>query len=64
MLRALTHWESDGTSVSELVEDMSRNKCFFFQVRISHVLRLMSICYLFTDSPSYFNLNGKDLSGT
>jgi hypothetical protein len=25
----------------------------FFQVRISHVLRIMSICNLFTDSPSY-----------
>jgi hypothetical protein len=34
-----------------LVEDMSRNKCFF-QVRISHVLCFISICELFTDSPS------------
>jgi hypothetical protein len=40
------------TSVSMLVEDMSRNKCFL-QVRISHVLRFISICDLFTDSPSY-----------
>jgi hypothetical protein len=32
---------------------MSRNKCFL-QVRISHVLRFISICDLFTDSPSYF----------
>jgi hypothetical protein len=31
-----------------LVEDMSRNKCFF-QVWISHVLRFISICDLFTD---------------
>jgi hypothetical protein len=38
MLRVSTHWQSDGTSVSVLVEDMSRNKCFF-QVLISHVLR-------------------------
>jgi hypothetical protein len=29
MLRVSTHWESDGTSVSMLVEDKSRNKCFF-----------------------------------
>jgi hypothetical protein len=35
-----------------LVEDMSRNKCIF-QVRISHVLRFISICGLFTDSPSH-----------
>jgi hypothetical protein len=39
------------TSVSMLVEDMSRNKCFF-QVRISHILRFISICDLFTDSPA------------
>jgi hypothetical protein len=26
---------------------------FFFQVRISHVLRFTSICDLFTDTPSY-----------
>jgi hypothetical protein len=26
----------------------------FFQVRVSHVLRFISICVLFTDSPSYF----------
>jgi hypothetical protein len=32
---------------------MSRNKCFCFQVRISQVLRFISICDLFTDSPSY-----------
>jgi hypothetical protein len=31
---------------------MSRNKCFF-QIRISHVLRFISICDLFTDSLSY-----------
>jgi hypothetical protein len=29
------------------------NKCFF-RVRISHVLRFISICDIFTDSPSYF----------
>jgi hypothetical protein len=26
----------------------------FFKVQISHVLRFISICDLFTDSPSYF----------
>jgi hypothetical protein len=31
--------------------DMSRSK-YFFQVLISHVLRFMSICDLYTDSPS------------
>jgi hypothetical protein len=41
-----------GTSVSMLVEDMSRNKCFF-KVLLSHVLRFISICDLFADSPSY-----------
>jgi hypothetical protein len=35
-----------------LMENMSRNKCFL-HVRISHVLRFISICDLFTDSPSY-----------
>jgi hypothetical protein len=35
-----------------LVEDMSRNK-YFFQVRISYVLRFTSIYDLFTDSSSY-----------
>jgi hypothetical protein len=53
ILRGSAHWWSDGTSVSMLVEDVSRNK-YFFQVRISHVLGFISICYLFTDSPSYF----------
>jgi hypothetical protein len=52
MLRASTHWLRDGTSVSMLVEDMSRNKCFF-QIRISHVLRFISICNPFTDSRSF-----------
>jgi hypothetical protein len=40
-----------GTSVLMLMEDMSRNKCFS-QVRITHVLRFIPICDLFTDSPS------------
>jgi hypothetical protein len=31
--------------------DMPRNKCFF-QVGMSNVLRFISICDLFTDSPS------------
>jgi hypothetical protein len=43
-------------SVSKLVEDMSRNKCFF-QVRMSHVLRFISICDLFTNSSSYIQLS-------
>jgi hypothetical protein len=43
--------DSDGTNVSMFVEDMSRNKRGF-QVQISRVLRLISICDLFTDSPS------------
>jgi hypothetical protein len=30
---------------------------YFFQVRISHVLRFISICDLFTDSFSYFYNN-------
>jgi hypothetical protein len=42
----------DETSVSVLMEDMSRSKCFF-QVRISGVLYIISICDLYTDSPSY-----------
>jgi hypothetical protein len=40
---------------SVLVEDVSRNKCSF-QVRISRVLRSISICVLFIDSPSYYGL--------
>jgi hypothetical protein len=43
-------WESNETSVSMLMEDMSRNKCFF-QVRISLVLCFISLCDLFTDYP-------------
>jgi hypothetical protein len=50
-LRVSTHWQSDGTCVSQLV-DMSRNKCFF-QFRISHVLHFISISDLFPDSPLY-----------
>jgi hypothetical protein len=38
------------TSVSMLVENMSRNK-FFFQVLISYVLRYISIYVLFNYSP-------------
>jgi hypothetical protein len=41
---------SNLTSVSKLVGDMFSNKCFS-QVRMSHVLRFISICDLFTDSP-------------
>jgi hypothetical protein len=35
-----------------LMDDISRNKCFFFQVRILHVLRFISVYDLFADSPS------------
>jgi hypothetical protein len=42
-----------------LVEDMSRNKCLF-QVRISHVLRFISTCDVFTDSL----INGTDIERT
>jgi hypothetical protein len=42
----------DGTSVSVIVEEMCRNKCFF-KVRISHFLSFISIFDLFADSPSY-----------
>jgi hypothetical protein len=52
MLRVSTHWQSNGASVSGSVEDMPRNDCFFFQVRISHVLCFISICDLLTDYPS------------
>jgi hypothetical protein len=38
-----------GQSVSVLMEDMSRNKCFS-QVQISHVLRFIFICGLYADS--------------
>jgi hypothetical protein len=31
---------------------------FFFQVRISHVLRFISVCDLFTDSPPYRRVAG------
>jgi hypothetical protein len=52
-----THWWSDGTSVSVLVEDMSRNKCFFFfpGSNITFFTFYISICDLFTDSPRTFN---------
>jgi hypothetical protein len=44
-----------------LVEDMSRNKCFY---EISYVLRFISICDLFTDSPSYSYGHGIQLIST
>jgi hypothetical protein len=53
MLRVSTHYKCDGTSLSMLVEDISRNKCFF-HIQISHVLRFISICDLFTDSASHY----------
>jgi hypothetical protein len=45
-----------------LMEDMSRKKCFF-QVRISHVLRFIYICDLFTHSPSYIYIYNFSWSG-
>jgi hypothetical protein len=43
-----THWQSDGTSVSVLVEDMSRNKCFFrFEYHVFYVL-YQFVTYLLT----------------
>jgi hypothetical protein len=48
MLRVSKHWLRDGTCLSILEDDMSRNKC----------LCIISICDLFTDSPSY-NMRGK-----
>jgi hypothetical protein len=38
-----------------VAEDLSRNKCFF-QVRISHVLRFISIRDLFTECLSYMTV--------
>jgi hypothetical protein len=49
---------SDGTSVSMLVEDVSRNKCFS-HVRISHVLRFKSICDIITDTTTTTTTKGK-----
>jgi hypothetical protein len=43
---------TDGTNVSMLVDEPSRNHVFS-QVGITHVLRYISICDLFTDSSSY-----------
>jgi hypothetical protein len=40
-----------GQVKSMLVEVMSRNK-YFFQIRISHVLRFISICDVFIHAPS------------
>jgi hypothetical protein len=49
LLRVSTHWQSDGTSVSILAEDMSRNKCFF-QVPISYAVHVLYpfVTYLLT----------------
>jgi hypothetical protein len=59
VLRVLMRWKSN---VSMLVKDMSRNECFP-QVRISHVLRFISILtYLLT--PSYNHLSCQSLFNT
>jgi hypothetical protein len=36
MLRVSTHWQSDGTKFTMLVEDMRRNKVFFFSSNITY----------------------------
>jgi hypothetical protein len=41
-----------------LVGDILRNKCFL-QDQISHALRFLSICDIFTESPSYFHTQYK-----
>jgi hypothetical protein len=49
ILRVSTLWYSDGTSVSMLVEDMSRNKCYFPGSNITcftFYIRLWPICWL------------------
>jgi hypothetical protein len=56
MLRVFTCWQSNGTSVSMLVKDMSRNKCSV-HVWMTHVLHLISIHDLFTDSPLYQSIS-------
>jgi hypothetical protein len=43
MLRVSTHWKNDGTSVSMLVEDISRSKCFF---RCSNITRFTFYIHL------------------
>jgi hypothetical protein len=47
MLQILTHWYSDGTSVSVMVEDMSRNKCFFFYVLYPFMTCLLALSLTF-----------------
>jgi hypothetical protein len=49
VLRVSTHWY-----VSELVEDMSRNKSSSPGPNITCFTFYISICDLFTDAPSYF----------
>jgi hypothetical protein len=46
-------FRSPGKAMGQVLVDYRyRNKCFF-EVRMSHVLRFISMCDLFTDSPSY-----------
>jgi hypothetical protein len=49
-LRVSTQWSNDGTSVSMLVEDMSRNKCFFFSRFEYHMFYVLDpfVTYLLT----------------
>jgi hypothetical protein len=44
MLRVSTHWQSDGTSVSVLVENMWRNN-YFSHILISRVLRVLYLSF-------------------
>jgi hypothetical protein len=55
-------WRTGKAMGQVLVVDMSRNRCFF-QVRISQVLRFISICDLFSDSLilHYFKLGSLHL---
>jgi hypothetical protein len=48
VLQVSTLWKSDGTSVSVLVEDVSRNKCFFprFEYHMIYVLYPFVTCLL------------------
>jgi hypothetical protein len=46
ILRVSTHWQSEGTSISTLVEALSRNKCFSrLEYHIFYVLNLF-VAYL------------------
>jgi hypothetical protein len=56
-LRVSTRWTARGQVYQCWWRIRQEINVFLFQVRISHVLRFISICDLFTDSPSYRRLN-------